>query len=145
MSDRGKVLYVENPYQYESGDQKKEEERGKNFRAYFERKGFEIDHIKGLNMSAVKTSITTFDYDFMVTHLFAITTDDGRDYHPAFSRIKNLKIVHLQTHNKDIKVILYTGANINEFERLLNENITGTVKKSSEFNRDFASIERLLN
>jgi|SRR3989344_9477659 len=141
---KGRILFVENPSQYEKKDQNNETERGREFRRYFGGRNYEVDFIRGLNEFAVQGKIEEKSYRAMVTHLFAMNMEEGREYSFSFLRINGLKRLHEKKHNSDLKVIVYTGANIEGINGFSQDKILGIIGKSNDFRKDFSLIEDLL-
>lgn len=141
---KGRILFVENPSQYEREDQNNETERGREFRRYFGGRDYEVDFIRGLNEFAVQGKIEEKSYRAMVTHLFAMNTEEKKEYNFAFLRINGLKRLHEKKHNVELKVIVYTGADIEEINNFSQDKIQGIIGKSNDFRKDFGLIENLL-
>ena len=142
---KDRILFVENPSQYERKDQDNETERGRAFKRYFGRRGYEVDLIRGLNEFSVQGRIEEKNYNAMVTHLYAMNTEEGREYNFSFLRINSLKRIHEIKHNKELKVIVYTGADIEGINGFSQDKILGIIGKSNDFRKDFNLIEDLLD
>ena len=142
---KGRILFVENPSQYERKDQNSETERGVEFRRYFGGRNYEVDIIRGLNEFGVQSKIEEKSYGAMITHLFAMNMEEKKEYNFAFLRINGLKRLHEKKHNLELKVIVYTGANIEEINIFSQGKIEGMIGKSNDFRKDFGLIEDILN